>query len=189
MQKHSNREAQNQLVLLNRGEKIVYNMNTPSQISTTPSPTSTVSMDATWTFANGITDVKMVITNLKNKQWVAIGLSSDQSMGDDHVFVCQYLADNSAIVKRMYNPDGHTPPRDAETADGGAFANATGRVENGLVTCEFSLSSFSSRHKRQDTAKVLSQTTQYYPLFAVGVLDNNSKYELQLSFLFTLQNI
>ncbi|CAF1587154.1 unnamed protein product, partial [Didymodactylos carnosus] len=87
MQKHSNREAQNQLVLLNRGEKIVYNMNTPSQISTTPSPTNTIGIDVTWTFANGITDVKMVITNLKNKQWVAIGLSSDQSMGDDHVFV------------------------------------------------------------------------------------------------------
>jgi len=48
--------------------------------TTTPSPTSDVGGNISWTYANGVTAVKMQINNLKVSQWSAIGLSLDQTM-------------------------------------------------------------------------------------------------------------
>jgi hypothetical protein len=43
-------------------------------------PTSNVGVNITWTYTNGVTAVIMGITNLKTSQWLALGLSLDQSM-------------------------------------------------------------------------------------------------------------
>jgi hypothetical protein len=51
-----------------------------SSTTTTVTQTSTAGVNIGWTYANGVTDVKMKINNLQTSQWFAIGLSLDQSM-------------------------------------------------------------------------------------------------------------
>ncbi len=48
--------------------------------TTTVTQTSTAGVNVGWTYANGVTDVKMKLNNLQTSQWFAIGLSLDQSM-------------------------------------------------------------------------------------------------------------
>jgi len=54
---------------------------TTSTITTT-SPTAAVSINVTWTFDSemSVTNVYMVVHNLKSSQWAAIGLGSHQAM-------------------------------------------------------------------------------------------------------------
>jgi hypothetical protein len=47
---------------------------------TTTTTTTDVIVNITWTYANGITAVKMKINNLKTSQWLALGLSLDDEM-------------------------------------------------------------------------------------------------------------
>jgi hypothetical protein len=49
--------------------------------TTTPIPqTNDIDLNITWTYLNGITNVKMMVNNLKISQWIAIGLSLDELM-------------------------------------------------------------------------------------------------------------
>ncbi|CAF1563639.1 unnamed protein product, partial [Didymodactylos carnosus] len=124
-----------------------------------------------WTYASGTTDVTMTIINLKIEEWVAIGFSLDNLMGQDHVFFCQYLANGTVAVKRAYNPGNHTRPIDIlNSSAGGTFSSGQTKVENGEVTCQFTLSNFVTepRAKRQVTSTILSQTLEYILLIAIG---------------------
>lgn len=47
----------------------------------TPSPqTNDVGVNISWTYANGVTTIKMLIKNLRASQWLAMGLSLDEFM-------------------------------------------------------------------------------------------------------------
>ncbi|CAF1260087.1 unnamed protein product, partial [Didymodactylos carnosus] len=94
--------------------------------------------------------------------------------GEDHVFVCQHLSDNSIVVKRLINPGGHVTPIAASSDEGGTFTATQMKLENSVVTCEFTLSNFGSRRRRQSTIPLLSQTTEYHPLIAIGPLDSSN---------------
>jgi len=50
-------------------------------ITTTTAPqTNDIKVNISWTYIDGITNVKMIINNLKVSQWFAIGLSLDDLM-------------------------------------------------------------------------------------------------------------
>ncbi len=60
-------------------------VNTTTQTTspiTTTSPTAAVTINVTWTFDSetSVTNVYMVVRNLKSSQWAAIGLGSHQAM-------------------------------------------------------------------------------------------------------------
>ncbi|CAF1163143.1 unnamed protein product [Rotaria sp. Silwood1] len=140
--------------------------------TTTASPTNDVGVNVSWTYANGITTVKMVINNLKISQWFAMGISLDDFMGEDHVFICQHLSNNTISLQRFINPGGHSRPIPASTmADpGGSFNVTLQKLENGITYCDFTLSNFVdiSRQSRQNNIPKLSQTSRYRPLIAIG---------------------
>ncbi|CAF1516186.1 unnamed protein product, partial [Didymodactylos carnosus] len=95
--------------------------------------------------------------------------------GDDHVFVCEHLSNNTIDMKRKINPGGYVIPLDAPTNSGGTFTITQTKFENSVVTCEFILSNFITNEQGnngQSTIPTLSQTVQYYPLIAIGYLDN-----------------
>ncbi|CAF1075530.1 unnamed protein product [Didymodactylos carnosus] len=134
-----------------------------------------------WTYSSEVTTVQMVANNLKVQQWVALGLSLDEEMGEDHVFVCQHLSDNSIVVKRLINPGGHVVPIAAPSNDGGTFNATQAKIENSVVTCGFTLSNFGSRKKRRSVIPTLSQTVKYHPLVAVGPLDSSNSMRMHTS--------
>jgi hypothetical protein len=52
-----------------------------TSLSSTIAPqTNDVGVNISWTYTNGITAVKMIVNNLKISQWLAMGLSLDDSM-------------------------------------------------------------------------------------------------------------
>ena len=54
---------------------------TPITTTTTATPqTNDVDVNITWTYLNGVTNVKMTVNNLKISQWIALGLSLDELM-------------------------------------------------------------------------------------------------------------
>ncbi|CAF1023798.1 unnamed protein product [Adineta ricciae] len=140
--------------------------------TTTIQPIVGVQLAVNWTYASGVTSVKMQITNLQASQWCAFGLSLDKNMGEDHVFVCKYLSTYNVVVERRINPGGYSPP--VLGGAGGVFNSTTQKVENGVVSCEFTLSGFTSSKRRRRAIASLSQTTSYYPLIAIGNLDSSN---------------
>ncbi|CAF1067872.1 unnamed protein product [Adineta steineri] len=163
-------------VLLNQPE--IINLDELVTTTTTASPATDIRVNVSWTYTNGVTDVRMIITNLKISQWLAIGLSTDDSMGQDHVFICQHLADNTISLQRFINPNGHERPVLANDLPnvGGTFNVSRQKLENGIAHCDFTLSNFGNarRHSRQISFPELSQTTTYQPLIAFGFLDSSN---------------
>ncbi|UJR20943.1 hypothetical protein I4U23_024052 [Adineta vaga] len=151
--------------------------NTTTAATTTAAPSTTsVGVNISWTYATGVTAVKMQVTNLNPSQYCALGLSLDQEMGEDHVFVCKYLPTNTVVMERRINPSGSSPPVLASTITnpGGVFNITTQKVENGVIFCEFTLSGFGNAKRRRRAISSLSQTTSYYPLIAIGNLDSSA---------------
>ncbi|CAF4463078.1 unnamed protein product [Rotaria socialis] len=150
-----------------------------SLTTTTAAPhANNIRVNITWSYADSITTVKMVIDNLKISQWLAMGLSLDESMGHDHVFICQRLNDNTILLGRFINPEGRTRPALASTIvnPGGSFNISLQKFENGITYCDFTLSNFAGtqRRKRQNSFPALSQTASYRPLIAIGNLDSSN---------------
>jgi hypothetical protein len=52
----------------------------------------------------------------------------------------------------------------------------SGKLVDGVVYCEFTLSNFSSSKRRRRSVFTLTQTASYYPLIATGNLDSSSKF-------------
>ncbi|CAF1601840.1 unnamed protein product [Rotaria magnacalcarata] len=151
----------------------------PSAANTTrtPSPTAAVSVNVTWTYNNmtHTTDVLMTIHNLKAQQWTAVGLGSQQAMGEAHVFMCKRLADDTIVINRYINPDGHHHPEHAGSEQGGTFTPIQQEFHNGVVLCQFSLSNFTDGWIEDiKTIDPLSPSKKYYPLFAIGLLNTTT---------------
>ena len=90
--------------------------------------------------------------------------------------MCKRLNTDTVTVERLINPGGYVFPEAYTSASGGTFNMTLGRVVDGVVYCQFTLSSFtSSGRRRRDTVTALSQSTSYYPLIAIGNLDSSSK--------------
>ncbi|CAF1013631.1 unnamed protein product [Rotaria sp. Silwood1] len=161
-----------------------YTSTIPNTRSSTPIPVTTPSIGPqnnsnevriNWTYENGVTSVKMQINNLKTSQWLALGLSLDNKMGEDHVFVCKRSANDQISVIRCINPLGNSPTVLANT-----IANLTGTLtptslalRNGVAYCEFNLSNFSDSKRRRRDISPLSPSTTYIPLIAIGNLDSS----------------
>ena len=115
--------------------------------------------------------------------------------GEDHVFLCQRLNDDSILLERRINPGDYVMPISTSTMTnpGGIFNATVQKLENGVAYCEFTLSNFdsSTRRQRRDISS-LSQSTGYRPLIAIGNLDSSSKftqYHQQQYFLFMYKQI
>ncbi|CAF3499833.1 unnamed protein product [Rotaria socialis] len=153
---------------------------TPGVATTTTTTTTTqsnnVGMNIIWTYANGNTNVKMKINDLKASEWFALGLSLDDKMGEDHIFVCKRLANDTILVDRLINPNGHDYPVSASSMGnpGGQFSVTLLKLENSTVNCEFMLSNFTSSKRRRRAISALSQSTTYRPLIAMGSLDSSN---------------
>ncbi|CAF1015312.1 unnamed protein product [Rotaria sordida] len=152
-----------------------------SSVDTTTTINSQVSgaaLNLNWSYFGGITTVAIVTNNLGTSQWLGIGLSLDDRMGDDHVFVCKRLNDDTIQLQRFINSGGHIPPTivTADSNYGGSFKVTRVALNNDLVYCEFILSNFTTTTDRRTkrSIAILSQSTQYRILVAVGQLDSSN---------------
>ncbi|CAF3162644.1 unnamed protein product [Rotaria sp. Silwood2] len=110
-------------------------------------------------------------------QWLALGLSLDKRMGQDHVFVCRRAANDKISVARGINLLGNTPTVLAGTTTnlGGKLTPTSLALRNGIVYCEFNLSNFSRSKRQRRAVSPLSQSKTYFPLIASGNLDRSGK--------------
>lgn len=100
------------------------------------------------------------------------------AMGEAHVFMCKRLANDTIVINRYANPGSpkdHTPPEPAGVEHGGLFTPLPSEFKDGTVTCQFTLSNFTSSILNQpNTLDPLSLSRAYHPLFAVGLLNNDN---------------
>ena len=91
--------------------------------------------------------------------------------------MCKRLANDTIVVSRYINPDGHAYPEPAEADAGGSFTTIQRRFSEGVVICQFSLSNFTSDASKPSKKPVppLSQSMAYYPMFAAGLLNDDGK--------------
>ena len=93
--------------------------------------------------------------------------------------MCKRLTNDTVIIKRYANPGNrgdHHPPEPAGSERGGQFTPLPSQFVDGLAICQFTLSNFTSQTlKRVEALNPLSQSGSYHPIFAVGLLDANSK--------------
>lgn len=90
--------------------------------------------------------------------------------------MCQRLADSSIAINRYINPQNHHAPQHAGSEQGGVLTPEAHDYNDGVATCRFTLSEFNTETLQQiKDIKPLSQSTSYYPLFAVGPLNSISK--------------
>ncbi len=90
--------------------------------------------------------------------------------------MCQRLANDTIVIKRYINPGDHDPPVSAGSEDGGFFTSGPSQNNNGVITCQFNLSNFTTQtFGKLKNPLPLSQSGNYYPLFAVGLLDSSGK--------------
>ncbi|CAF4554849.1 unnamed protein product, partial [Rotaria sp. Silwood2] len=99
-------------------------------------------------------------------------------MGDDHVFACEHLSDDTIQVQRFVNLDGYSPSVLVTTASnyGGIFQVSRVAQNNGVIYCEFTLSNFTNTldRRKKRSISLLSQNTQYHILTAIGNLDSSN---------------
>jgi len=93
--------------------------------------------------------------------------------------MCKRLANDTIVINRYANPGSpkdHTPPEPAGIEHGGLFTPLPSEFKDGIVTCQFTLSNFTSSTLNQpNTLDPLSLSRAYHPLFAVGLLNSDSK--------------
>ncbi|CAF1304739.1 unnamed protein product [Rotaria sp. Silwood1] len=135
-------------------------------------------LNLNWTYLDGITTISMATNNLGTSQWLGIGLSLDDRMGDDHVFVCQRWNDDTIQLQRFINPGGYSSPTivTADSNYGGIFQVTRVALNNGVTHCEFTLSNFTTTmgRRRKRSISLLSQSIQYRILVVVGHLDSSN---------------
>ena len=90
--------------------------------------------------------------------------------------MCKRLSNDTIIINRYVNPHDDDPSQPAGPEDGGLFKPLPSTFVDGIITCRFTLSNFTSQTLTQpQVLNPLSQSREYYPIFAVGELDANSK--------------
>lgn len=78
----------------------------------------------------------------------------------------------------------HSHPIPAGPDDGGIFTPLPSKYKDGVVTCHFVLSDFAPATMRQpNVLNPLSQSGQYHPIFAVGLLNATGMSFFEKSFL------
>ena len=93
--------------------------------------------------------------------------------------MCKRFANNSIVIQRFVNPEGHHPPVPAGSEQGGVFTPLPSKFIDGNVICQFSLSDFAPETlKKLDTLRPLSPTAKYHPLFSVGRLNSTGKIDI-----------
>ncbi len=91
------------------------------------------------------------------------------------MFICKRSSTDTVTVERLFNPGGHVFPESIiEVSNpGGTFTMTSGRLVDGVVYCQFTLSNFGSSKRTRRDLTPLSQSTSYYPLIAIGNLDSS----------------
>ncbi|CAF4807799.1 unnamed protein product [Rotaria sp. Silwood1] len=152
-----------------------------SSVNTTTTLYSQVTgtaLNLNWTYFGEITTVAIETNNLGTSQWLGIGLSLDDRMGEDHVFMCQRLNDDTIQLQRFINTGSYSFPTivTADSNYGGIFKVTRVALNNGMVYCEFTLSNFTTTasRRRKRSISLLSQNIQYHILVAVGRLDSSN---------------
>ena len=112
------------------------------------------------------------------KDFTFINRSFRYLQGDDHVFVCKRLADDTVVAERRINPGGYSRPELANTISnaGGTFTVLSQSLQDGKAYCRFTLSNLTRETRRRRAVDSLSQSTAYYPLIAIGILSSSSKF-------------
>ena len=86
--------------------------------------------------------------------------------------MCKRFADDTIAIQRFVNPGNHQHPAPAGSEQGGVFTPLPSKFADGVVTCQFLLSNFASQSVEQpNTLRPLSQSGQYYPIFATGLVN------------------
>ncbi|CAF4579440.1 unnamed protein product, partial [Rotaria sp. Silwood2] len=101
--------------------------------------------------------------------------------GDEHVFVCQRLNNDTIQLQCFINPGGYSYPTivTADSNYGGTFKVTWVALNNGMVYCEFTLSNFTTTmgRRRKRSISLLSQSTQYRILVATGHLAGSNYHQ------------
>ena len=96
--------------------------------------------------------------------------------------MCKRFANEKIAVERFINPLNHSHPVPAGSEQGGVFTPLPSKFIDGIVTCQFVLSDFPPETREQSNAlRPLSQSGNYYPIFAVGLLNATGKSFLKKS--------
>ncbi|KAL4236048.1 DOMON domain-containing protein frrs1L [Mactra antiquata] len=102
-------------------------------------------------------------------QWIALGLSNDQEMGDDSVTEC-VVNDNAVEVGKSYNQDKlNVPLTEVDSTYG--LTNIQGNIVNGVLRCSFTQS------KSLINNQVFNVNNDYYLLVADGRATRGVKFQ------------
>jgi hypothetical protein len=92
--------------------------------------------------------------------------------------MCKRLSNDTVVLNRYINPGGdpNTAPVPAGSEKGGILTLGQQTFTDGVVTCRFSLSNFTTQGSSQlKDLRPLSPSGSYHPLFAIGPLDVHGK--------------
>jgi hypothetical protein len=90
--------------------------------------------------------------------------------------MCKRLSNDTIVLNRYINPKDHDYPKPADSSAGGVLTISQQTFTNGVVTCQFTLSNFTTEKSSQlNDLNPLSQSRSYHPLFAIGLLDVHGK--------------
>jgi hypothetical protein len=90
--------------------------------------------------------------------------------------MCKRCANDTIVINRYINPHQHERPQPAGPDQGGLLTPGPSQLVDGAVICQFNLSNFATQTFGQvNELKPLSQSGNYHPIFAVGLLGNESK--------------
>jgi len=89
--------------------------------------------------------------------------------------MCKRLSNDTIVLNRYINPNNHEAPKSAGSDQGGVLTFGQQTYFNGVVTCQFTLSNFTAAKSQLKDLNPLSQSGNYHPLFAIGLLYDNGK--------------
>jgi hypothetical protein len=90
--------------------------------------------------------------------------------------MCKRLPNDTIAVQRFVNPGNHTHPVPAGSEQGGILTPLPSQFVDGIVTCQYALSNFAPQTVKQaNTLRPLSQSGNYHPIFAVGLVNSTGK--------------
>ncbi|CAF4089741.1 unnamed protein product [Rotaria sp. Silwood2] len=150
---------------------------------TQTSSTNKSQIQATWSSPSNVPQgnivIEATIVQAYKKFYVnCFNITLTPQLGDDHVFACERLSDDTIHVQRFVNLDGYSPPVLVTAASnyGGIFQVSRVAQNNGVIYCEFTLSNFTNTLDRRTKRSIslLSQNKQYQILTAIGNLDSSN---------------
>lgn len=101
-------------------------------------------------------------------QYVALGLSSDDDMGEDSVTEC-VMNSGTFTVENSYNPDDDSNEMTTNPSLG--LSSITGAYTNGILECSF------NRENTTSDPQIFSLITDWYLFWAIGDYEDSEKEE------------